>query len=52
MNDSMWLQVLTNEGTSEFSQMLTIRTMNDQTDLGKFEDQVMGKLHLSLNSSR
>ena len=44
MNESMWLQVLTNEGASEFSNMLTIKTMSDQTDLGKFEDQVMGKL--------
>ena len=51
MNVSKWLQVLTNEGTSEFSQMLTIRTMNNQTDLGKFEDQVMGELHFSWNSS-
>ena len=51
MNVSIWLQVLTNEGTSEFSQMLTIRTMNNQTDLGKFEDQVMGELDFSWDSS-
>ena len=52
MNESMWLQVLTNKGTSEFSQTLTIRTMSDQTDLGKFEDQVMGKFYFPWNSSR
>merc|ERR1719500_1399030 len=38
-------KVLTNKGTSEFSQTLTIRTMSDQTDLGKFEDQVMDVLN-------
>ena len=47
MNDSMWLQVLTGEGTSEFSRMLTIKTLSDQTDLGRFEDQVMGKSYFS-----
>ena len=45
INRNIWLQVVTNEGTSEFSQLLTIRTMTDETDLGKFEDQVKGKLY-------
>ena len=47
LNDSMCLQVLTNEGDSEFSRMLTIKTMSNQTDLGRFEDQVMGRLYFS-----
>merc|ERR1719184_421317 len=38
-------KVWTNEGTSKFSHLLTIRTMNNQTDLGKFEDQVMDVLN-------
>ena len=41
------MQVLTNEGTSEFSRELTIKTMSNQTDLGRFEDQVMGKFYFS-----
>ena len=41
---NMCLQVLTNEGSSDFSQLLTVRTMSNQTDLGRFEDQVLGKL--------
>merc|ERR1711971_382471 len=38
-------KVLTNEGASEFSRELTIKTMSNQTDLGSFEDQVMDVLN-------
>merc|ERR1712228_1068774 len=38
-------KVLTNEGSSDFSQLLTVRTMSNQTDLGRFEDQVLGILN-------
>merc|ERR1712192_380860 len=38
-------KVLTSEGASEFSRTLTIKTMSNQTDLGRFEDQVMDVLN-------
>lgn len=36
--------VTTNVGSSDFSSLLAIRTKDDQTDLGKFEDEVMNTL--------
>ena len=38
-----YFQLETNEGNSDFSSLLAVKTLDDESDLGKFEDEVMGE---------